>query len=155
MITAEERAAIRESFARLLTDQCSEEDVRRTMETDAGYDPALWQAMALVRAGGAAAGGEPWAAPHRIDPARARVAELMLLDGIGRSRAEAIVLHRVRNGPPRDAAELAAIDGIGAITAARLRPFLRFDAAAGPRGRQTRSTLPSAYSGASRSSIAR
>lgn len=46
MITADERAAIRESFARLLTDQCSEEDVRRTMETDAGYDPALWQAMA-------------------------------------------------------------------------------------------------------------
>ena len=46
MITAEERTAIRESFARLLTDQCSEDDVRRTMETEAGYDPALWQAMA-------------------------------------------------------------------------------------------------------------
>lgn len=45
-ISAEERAAIRESFARLLTDQCSEEDVRRTMASDAGYDPALWQAMA-------------------------------------------------------------------------------------------------------------
>jgi len=46
MITADERAAIRESFARLLTDQCSEDDVRRTMEVEAGYDPALWQSMA-------------------------------------------------------------------------------------------------------------
>lgn len=45
-ITIEERGAIRESFARLLSDQCSEEHVRRTMASDEGYDPALWQSMA-------------------------------------------------------------------------------------------------------------
>jgi alkylation response protein AidB-like acyl-CoA dehydrogenase len=45
-ITAEERAAIRDGFARLLAEQCSEADVRRIMATESGHDPAQWRAIA-------------------------------------------------------------------------------------------------------------
>jgi alkylation response protein AidB-like acyl-CoA dehydrogenase len=45
-ITAEDRTALTDSLHRLLADRCTEADVRRTMETDAGYDPALWRALA-------------------------------------------------------------------------------------------------------------
>jgi alkylation response protein AidB-like acyl-CoA dehydrogenase len=45
-ITAEDRTALTDSLHRLLADRCTEADVRRTMETDAGYDPALWAALA-------------------------------------------------------------------------------------------------------------
>jgi alkylation response protein AidB-like acyl-CoA dehydrogenase len=44
-IDAEERAAIRDGFARLLAEKCSEADVRRVMATPSGHDPALWQAI--------------------------------------------------------------------------------------------------------------
>ncbi len=46
VITAEDRTALTDSLHRLLADRCTEADVRRTMETDAGYDPALWSALA-------------------------------------------------------------------------------------------------------------
>ena len=45
-ITAEDRTALTDSLHRLLADRCTETDVRRTMETEDGYDPALWQALA-------------------------------------------------------------------------------------------------------------
>ena len=45
-ITAEDRTALTDSLNRLLADKCTEADVRRTMETDAGYDPGLWAALA-------------------------------------------------------------------------------------------------------------
>ncbi|MCC6919131.1 MAG: acyl-CoA/acyl-ACP dehydrogenase [Alphaproteobacteria bacterium] len=41
-ITAEDRAAMTESVRRLLANQNTEADVRRTMETPQGYDDALW-----------------------------------------------------------------------------------------------------------------
>lgn len=44
----------------------------------------------------------------------------MALPGVGRVRAEAIVLHRVRRGPFRALSELAAVDGIGPKTAAAI-----------------------------------
>ncbi|MCK9541267.1 MAG: acyl-CoA/acyl-ACP dehydrogenase [Novosphingobium sp.] len=44
-IGAEERAAIREGFARLLAEKCSETDVRRIMATPSGHDPELWNAI--------------------------------------------------------------------------------------------------------------
>ena len=46
VIDAEQREAMRESFARLLADRCSEADVRRIMGTQDAHDPALWAAMA-------------------------------------------------------------------------------------------------------------
>ncbi len=49
----------------------------------------------------------------------------MALDGIGRVRAEQIVLHRVRHGPFRELEGLLDVDGIGPHTLARVRPFLR------------------------------
>ena len=40
-LSGEERAALRDSVHRLLADRSSEADVRRTMETETGYDAAL------------------------------------------------------------------------------------------------------------------
>lgn len=60
----------------------------------------------------------------RLDLNRAQVAELQALPGIGATRAEAIVLHRVRNGSFERVEQLDQVDGIGAITIAALRPFL-------------------------------
>lgn len=68
---------------------------------------------------------QPFAAPVQIDVNTARVPELMALDGIGRVRAEEIVLYRVRHGPFREVDGLLEVDGIGQETVARLRPFLR------------------------------
>jgi len=43
--TFEDRAALRDTLRRLLHDRCGEADVRRTMVTDRGLDPALWQQL--------------------------------------------------------------------------------------------------------------
>ena len=45
-LSPEERAALRDSVSRLLADHCTEADVRRTMETEAGYDAELWRKLA-------------------------------------------------------------------------------------------------------------
>ena len=45
-LSGEERAALRDSVHRLLQDQSSEAAVRAVMETDSGYDPALWRSLA-------------------------------------------------------------------------------------------------------------
>jgi len=47
-LTPEERHALRESVHRLLRDASSEQAVRATMETDTGYDQALWQQLAQM-----------------------------------------------------------------------------------------------------------
>ena len=67
---------------------------------------------------------EPFAAPVIIDLNRATVPELMTLPGVGRRRAASIVLHRLRHGPFSEPAGLVKIDGFGAASLARLRPFL-------------------------------
>lgn len=41
-ITPEERSAMQDSVRRLLADRSTEADVRRTMETDSGFDADLW-----------------------------------------------------------------------------------------------------------------
>jgi alkylation response protein AidB-like acyl-CoA dehydrogenase len=46
VISAEERAALSDSLRRLLADRGTEADVRRAMETEAGYDAALWRELA-------------------------------------------------------------------------------------------------------------
>ncbi len=71
---------------------------------------------------GRAMDARPLAEPARIDLNRARVPELVALPGIGRQRARAIVLHRVRHGPFAELSDLLEIDGIGPGILARLRP---------------------------------
>jgi alkylation response protein AidB-like acyl-CoA dehydrogenase len=44
--TPEDRTALRDALRRLLHDHGSEADVRRTMATDSGQDPALWRRLA-------------------------------------------------------------------------------------------------------------
>jgi competence protein ComEA len=68
--------------------------------------------------------------PVVLDVNRASIGELTALPGIGRGRAESIVLHRVRYGPFRSVDDLAAVDGIGPETVAGLRQHAR----AGPVG---------------------
>jgi alkylation response protein AidB-like acyl-CoA dehydrogenase len=45
-LAAEDRTALVDALSRLLGDRCAEADVRRTMETAEGYDPALWAQLA-------------------------------------------------------------------------------------------------------------
>jgi alkylation response protein AidB-like acyl-CoA dehydrogenase len=45
-ISAEERGALRDSVRRLLADHSAEADVRRAMESPAGYDAELWRKLA-------------------------------------------------------------------------------------------------------------
>ena len=45
-ISAEERSAIREGFARLLSEKGSEADLRRAMASETGHDVELWREMA-------------------------------------------------------------------------------------------------------------
>ena len=45
-ITTDERMALRTAVRDLLADSCAEQDVRRVMATEEGYDPALWRQLA-------------------------------------------------------------------------------------------------------------
>ena len=71
----------------------------------------------------------------RLDPNRAAVGELMALPGVGRSRAAAIVLQRVRHGPFHRIDDLLLVDGIGPESLRVLRPFLVIPTAARGAGR--------------------
>lgn len=92
----------------------------------------IWAAITLLLAVRAFADGVlsargpragPGATSVCIDLNRASVGELQALPGIGPSRAEAIVLHRVRHGPFHEVGDLRRVDGIGEDTIAQLRPF--------------------------------
>ena len=78
----------------------------------------------LVLRGVAVPAPEPFVATLRVDVNTAGIPELMALPGMGRTRAAAVVLHRVRYGWFREVADLAAVDGIGPVTLTNLRPFL-------------------------------
>lgn len=63
---AEERVALVDAVQRLLRDKSAESDVRRTMETESGYDPDLWRQLAdmgllglIVDAAHGGSGGGP------------------------------------------------------------------------------------------------
>jgi competence protein ComEA len=60
-----------------------------------------------------------------VDLNTADLATLQALPGIGRTRAEAILLHRIRHGPFRRLEDLDAVDGIGSLTREQLRPLVR------------------------------
>ena len=45
-ITPEDREALIDSVRRLLSDRCTEADVRRIMDSETGHDPQLWRALA-------------------------------------------------------------------------------------------------------------
>lgn len=95
------------------------------------------QAANLARRGIAEVARQPAAGVRacRLDPNRASVAELMALPGIGRSRAAAIILHRVRAGPFRRTEDLLGVDGIGPECLRSLQPFLVIPAASFGGGR--------------------
>ncbi len=64
--------------------------------------------------------------PCRIDVNRAGVAELQALPSVGPSRAEAVVLERIRHGPFGGLADLSRVRGFGPEMLLRLEEFVRF-----------------------------
>lgn len=72
--------------------------------------------------------------PARIDINRAGLSELMALPGIGRMRAESIILHRVRHGWFERVEDLVKVDGIGPDTVAGILPFAIVRTAEAPPG---------------------
>lgn len=69
-ITVEERNAFRDQVQRLLADRSAEAEVRRTMETEAGFDRDLWRALAEMGAVGlivAEAHGGTGAGPEALE----------------------------------------------------------------------------------------
>ncbi len=67
----------------------------------------------------------PFAKAVKVDLNVADVPTLMTLPGVGRRRAAAIVLHRVRHGRFHRAEEVLEVEGFGATGLARLRPCLQ------------------------------
>jgi competence protein ComEA len=100
----------------------------------------VWAFLVLGLAVGAFANGllgsrsspELEVKPHCIDVNRAGVDELTVLPGIGRARAEAIVLSRVRHGPFRGLQDLERVEGFGPAMLAGLHGAIRFGSAASP-----------------------
>ena len=93
---------------------------------------AVWACLVLVLLGravwrvlGPVSGGLT-VVSTAIDLNRASVAELQALPGIGPSRAEALVLERIRHGPFAALEDLCRVDGFGPELRERLRPFVCF-----------------------------
>ncbi len=51
------------------------------------------------------------------------------LDGVGKAKAEAIVSHREKNGPFKNADDLAKVKGLGKKLVEQNKPNLKFDSA--------------------------
>lgn len=66
----------------------------------------------------------PFAESMRVDINSASIPELMTLPGMGRTRAAAVVLHRVRGGKFSTVDDLVEVDGIGPQTLAGMREYL-------------------------------
>lgn len=58
---------------------------------------------------------------------KATVEQLVLLPGVGESRARAIVAFRKQRGPFKTVAELVEVKGIGEAAMAKLKPYLRLE----------------------------
>ena len=68
------------------------------------------------------------AGPVNVNAADARTLAREL-QGVGASKAQAIVTHREKNGPYKSAEDLARVKGIGKKLVDRNRESLRFEAA--------------------------
>ena len=67
-----------------------------------------------------------WAGPVDVNSADAKTLAKEL-DGIGMSRAQAIVEHRKAHGPFKSAEDLARVKGVGQKTVEQNRANLRFE----------------------------
>jgi competence protein ComEA len=67
--------------------------------------------------------GEP-GSPQKIDINRAESWLLQALPGIGETRAQAIIDHRVKNGPYRSPDDLQKVTGISSSILERIRPLI-------------------------------
>jgi len=63
----------------------------------------------------------------RLDLNQASLAELVALPGLGPTLARRVVVYRQTHGPFRRLEALKRVNGIGAATLARLRPYLALD----------------------------
>ncbi|MCR4643456.1 MAG: ComEA family DNA-binding protein [Lachnospiraceae bacterium] len=89
--------------------------------------PSLEEAEALRAGGGGAAseeGSSPFDADGKLDINRAGVEDFMQLNGIGESKARAIVAYREENGPFGAIEEIKNVSGIGEGTFQRLKDLI-------------------------------
>ncbi len=88
--------------------------------------PSLEEAEALRAGGGTAAeeGSSPFDADGKLDINRAGVEDFMRLNGIGESKARAIVAYREENGPFGAIEEIKNVSGIGEGTFQRLKDLI-------------------------------
>ena len=104
-----------------MTQQTAIDRNRRTFDSRAWFlSFALAVLPAFVLAG-----------PVNVNTADARTLAKEL-EGVGKSKAEAIVAHRDKNGPFKSVDEVAKVKGIGKKLVDRNRPNLRLDAKAEP-----------------------
>jgi alkylation response protein AidB-like acyl-CoA dehydrogenase len=113
--TSDDRGALRNALHRLLNDHSGEADVRRTMVTDLGHDPALWQKLAemgitglLVDEAHGGQGGGPVEIEMVMEEAGAAllcsplvssgVLAAALLQGLGNPEAAARLLPGIADG---------------------------------------------------------
>ncbi len=114
-ISAEELSALRDALHRLLADHATEADVRRVMETPAGYDPELWRQLAEMGVVGLIidqAYGGAEAGPVELEAVMEEVGAALLcspllasgvlaaefLRALGDESAETRLLPRIANG---------------------------------------------------------
>jgi alkylation response protein AidB-like acyl-CoA dehydrogenase len=126
-IAAEDLDALIGGLRRLLTDRCSEADVRRTMETRDGYDPALWRQLAemgvlsvgIDEAFGGSGGGalelerimEEVGGSLLCSPLISTVLTAGLLQGLGDEEANTRLLAHIADGSRIATVALAGMDG--------------------------------------------
>ncbi len=113
--TSDDRNALRDALHRLLKDHSSEADVRRTMVTETGHDPALWKRLAEMGITGLLvdeAHGGQGAGPVEIEMAMEEagaallcspllstgVLAVALLQGLGNAEAAARLLPGLADG---------------------------------------------------------
>ncbi|GGE15775.1 acyl-CoA dehydrogenase [Polymorphobacter glacialis] len=113
--TSDDRGALREALRRLLQDHGSEADVRRTMITDSGHDPALWRRLTdmgitglLVGEAHGGGGGGPIEIEMVMEEAGAAllcspllstgILAVGLLQGLGNAEAAARLLPAIADG---------------------------------------------------------
>ncbi len=63
---------------------------------------------------------------EKVNINTATVEELIQLPGIGEVKAKSILKYRKMKGKITDASQLAEVDGIGAKTVEKLKPYLKF-----------------------------
>ena len=115
-ITAEERRAIQDAVARLLSDRSGDADVRRAMESPSGYDPELWRQLSEMGVVGLIvdeAHGGVGAGPVELELVMEAAGAALLCSPL---LASGVLAAALLGAVPDDAAKTRLLPGIAAGT---------------------------------------